>query len=136
MLRYVVVVAMSVALSACATVQEQIDGLDVDIDAILEEVRDCDGLADRLVDLARTSAHAVDDLAARGQGRVPETTIRETVDKIAVSRFFELAERIGCTSLEFRIKAIEDLTDIATETESGQDLIDEILRDLEASTGP
>jgi hypothetical protein len=137
--RTIIISTLCTALlaSACSSVQERIESLDFDFDlnAVLDEVRDCDALADRLVGLVERSADAVDELAARSGGRVPETTIRETVDKISVSRFFDLAEQIGCTGLEFRVKAIEDMADIATDTPSGASLIEEVLRELEAQSG-
>ena len=131
------VLSLMVVISACSSVQERIDALDFefDLDAILDEVRNCDALSDRLVGLVARGADAVDDLSERTGGRVPETTIRETVDKISVSRFFDLAEQIGCTSLEFRLKAIEDMADIATDTPAGDSLIEEVLRELETQAG-
>jgi hypothetical protein len=127
-------VALLVLTTSCATVQEQLAevSFDVDLDALLDEVRDCDRLSEQLVGLVRTAADAADTLAANRNGRLPETTIRETVDKIAVSRFFGIAERIGCTQLEFRLRVIDDLRGIPTETPAGEDVIEEILRQLEA----
>lgn len=123
----------SVILASCSAVQEQIDSLDFefDLDAVLAQVRDCDALAEHLVDLVGRGAQALDDLATGSDRRIPETTVRETVDKITVSRFFDIAERIGCTSVEFRLKAIEDLRELTTESDAGRRLVDEILRELE-----
>ncbi|MDH3500551.1 MAG: hypothetical protein OEM97_10540 [Acidimicrobiia bacterium] len=130
----ILTVLTAVLFTSCGSVQERVDAvdLDLDLDSLLDQVRDCDALSARLVDIVRSAARAVDDLAASTDGRVRETTIRETVDKLAVSKFFDLAERIGCTNLEFKLNAIEQLREVATETNAGERLLEEILNQMDA----
>ena len=135
-IRIVAVVAIALALTSCDTATESVTGLrdritDIDIDATLDGLRDCDRLSEVFVGVVRTAADTLDGLAERTDGRVPETDVRNAVDGIAVSNYFEIAERIGCAELQHRVNTIDQLRDLAPDTPAGEDFLEEILRQVQ-----
>ncbi len=135
--RLAIAVVTLLTIGACSSVQESAQGLrdrlsDLSVDSALEGLRDCDRLSSAFVGVVESAADTIDSLAERTDGRVPETQIRETVDNIAVSRYFDIAERIGCAQLQQRVDTLEQLRDIAPGTPAGADLLDEIVRQVEA----
>jgi hypothetical protein len=133
----VAVMALSLALAACDTVSQSVQGLrdrlaDIDIEETLEGLRDCDRLSDTFVGLVGGAADTVDSLAERTNGRIPETDIREAVDKIAVTQFYEIAERIGCAQVQQRLEVVDQLRGLDPDTPAGEDFLEEILRQVES----
>ncbi len=133
-----VVLAALCFLPACATASDTVAGLrdrigDIDIDATLEGLRDCDKLSDTFVGLVQTAADALDGLSERTEGRVPETDIRDAVDGIAVSRYFDIAERIGCAELHQRLNTIDQLRQLNPDTPAGEEFLEEILREVQSA---
>ena len=133
-----VVVFLAVVGAGCATVAEGAQGLrdriqNIDINETLEGLRDCDRLSDTFVGVVRTAADTIDELAANSDGRLPATEIRGYVDKIAVTQYFDIAERIGCLQVQQRLNTIDRLRGVETDTPAGTDFINEILRQVQAS---
>ena len=129
--------AVLVIVSGCASAQESVQGLkdriaNIDVDSALDGLRDCDKLSETFVGLVQTAADTVDGLAERTDGRVPVTDIREAVDNIAVSRYFDFAEAIGCAQLQQRLNTVDQLRDLSPDTPAGEDFLEQILRQVEA----
>jgi len=120
------------AADARAKINEQVEGLDVD--QVLEDLRDCEKLSETFVGLVETGADAVDQLAETAEGRVPETEIRDMVDRVSANRFFEIAEQIGCSQLQSRIAIVDQVSEIDPDSPEGSEFLEEILRQLEATS--
>lgn len=136
--RCLAIMALPLMIAGCAAAQETAQGwrdriATIDIDAALEDLRDCDRLSQAFVEVVQTAAEAVDGLAERTEGRVPVTDIRTAVDNIAVSEYFEIAERIGCARLQQRLDTVDQLRDLTPDTPAGQDFLEEILRQVETA---
>lgn len=134
----VAALGLALALAACGSVQESAQGLrdriaDIDVNEALDGLRDCDRLSDTFVDVVAKAADTVDSLSERSGGRVPATDVREAVDNIAVSGYFDIAERIGCARLQQRLDTLDRLRDIDPESPAGTEFLDEILRQVESS---
>jgi hypothetical protein len=132
-LLFVVVLA-----AGCASVAESAQGLrdriqSIDINETLDGLRDCDRLSDTFVGVVRTAADTIDELAANSDGRLPATEIKGYVDRIAVTQYFDIAEKIGCLQVQQRLDTIDRLRGVETETPAGSDFLDEILRQVQAS---
>lgn len=133
------VAAGAVLLTGCATsaaearekIKEKIDNISVE--QVLEDLRDCDKLSDAFVGLVRTGADTVDQLAETTEGRVPETEIREVVDRVAANQFFAIAEKIGCNKLQSKLEVVDQLRGVNPTSPEGDDFLNEILREIEAS---
>ncbi len=135
--RLVAVIAAAVLVAACGAAEGTVQGLrdrieSIDIGATLEGLRDCDRLAGTFVGVVQTAADTVDSLAERSDGRISETDLREAVDNIAVSRYFDIAKGIGCAELDQRIDTIDRLRDLNPDTPAGEDFLGEILRQVES----
>lgn len=122
--------AIAVVTTSCAAVQERAGDFDIDLDSMLDEVRDCDRLVDRMVDAISAAAAAADELAAANDGIVPATRIGEIVERVAVSRWFDLAETLGCLRLEMQLQVLDELRDVAPESPAGRDLLERIETEL------
>ncbi len=136
--RCAAILGLAVIIAGCAAAQETAQGwrdriATIDIDAALEDLRDCDRLSEAFVGVVQTAAEAVDGLAERTDGRVPATDIRTAIDNIAVSEYFEVAERIGCARLQQRLDTVDQLRDLTPDTPAGQDFVEEILRQVETA---
>lgn len=136
--RCVAIIALATIATGCAAAQETAQGwrdriATIDIDSALEDLRDCDRLSETFVGVVQTAADAVDGLAERTDGRVPVTDIRTAVDNIAVSQYFEIAERIGCARLQQRLDTVDQLRDLSPDTPAGRDFLEEVLRQVETA---
>lgn len=126
------------ALVGCTNVSESAQSLrdrieGIDIEATLDGLRDCDRLSETFVGVVRTAADTIDNLAEKSEGRLPAVEIREFVDKIAVSRYFDIAESIGCLQVQQRLNTLDRLRGLEPETPAGTDFLNEILRQVESS---
>ncbi len=137
-MRRALVVALLVAAAACGGVEETVSGLrdriesiEIEPEAVLESVRDCDRISTALVGAVRAVADQID--GAGGDGLIPATEIRELVDRIAVSRYYEIAERIGCARLALELDTLDRLRDVNPTTPTGRDFLEEIRRQVEAA---
>jgi hypothetical protein len=133
-----VVAAASLLAVGCGNVSESAQSLRerieaIDIDATLQGLRDCDRLSEAFVGVVRTAADTVDSLAEKSGGRLPAVEIREFVDKIAVSQYFDIAETIGCLQVQQRLNTLDRLRGLEPETPAGTDFLNEILRQVESS---
>lgn len=128
----VTLLASIILLPACSTIESRIDGLDLDIDVdqVLDEVRDCERLAARFIGVIRTAAEALDEYSAANEGQVPATDISSTVERVAASRFTDIAEQIGCARLQFQLDMIERLEQLDPDSEAGAELIRQIEEQL------
>ncbi len=122
--------------AACGGVGESVQGFrdqvaTISLDDAMAGLRDCDALSERFVDLVGTAADAVDGLAESTDGRLPATEIREVVDKVAVARYFQIAEQLGCARLQMELDTIDLLRGVQPETPAGDDFLTEVLRELE-----
>jgi hypothetical protein len=121
-------ILLGVVAGACSAIEQRIEGLEfeVDIDGVLDEVRDCDRLSARFIGVIRSAADAIDELSAANEGTVPATDIRETVDRIAVSRFYDIAEQLGCTRLQFQADMLDRLRELDPESAAADDLLEQL----------
>lgn len=131
------VLVVALLLAACETsaaeagarIKERVDTISVE--DVMADLRDCDKLSETFVGLVQTGADAIDELAETTEGRVPETEVRNVVDKIATNEFFEIAERIGCDRLQSKIAIVDQLRGVDAESPEGTDFLNEILRQVE-----
>ena len=65
-------------------------------------------------------------------GRQAATEIWGYVDKIAVSQYFDIAEKLGCLQVQQRLDTIDRLRGVETDTPAGTDFLNEILRQVQA----
>lgn len=138
MKRAVIALALCLALVGCDAVAESAQSLrdrlaDIDLAQSLEGLRDCDRLSDTFVSVVGSAADALDSLSERTGGRVPETDVRNAVDTIAVSQYYDIAERIGCARLQQRLALLDQLQGLDTQSPAGEDFVEEILRQVEAT---
>lgn len=132
----IVAVVLAMSGAGCSSVAESAQGLrdriqDIDINETLDGLRDCDRLSDTFVGVVRTAADTIDELAAKSDGRLPATEIRGYVDRIAVSQYFDIAEKIGCLQVQQRLDTIDRLRGVETDTPAGTDFLNEILRQVQ-----
>lgn len=127
-----------VLLAACGgvsvTLPDEI-GPDFDLDQVLADLRDCDALSDTFVAVVREGAQDLDALAEASDGRVPAGELAAKVDVIADTAYFEMAERLGCNAVSQRLDTIERLRNLSPDSEAGNDLVTEVIRELESQAG-
>lgn len=128
--------------AGCGSVQEKaiavrdrVSDIEFDLDATLDQVRDCDRLSELFVSAVRTAAVSVDGLAERTSGRVPETDIEDLVDKVSVSDYYDLGAKLGCARAQMQLNTIDRLRSLQdqTQTPAGDDFLEELMRQLEQS---
>jgi len=109
--------------------------IEFDLDATLDQVRDCDRLSELFVSAVRTAAVSVDGLAALTDGRVPVTDIEDLVNKISVSGYYDLGSKLVCARVQMQLNTIDRLRSLQdqTETPAGDDFLEELMRQLEES---
>ncbi len=124
-----------VLLTACGSGQTGLSDLDLDFDfdGALDQVRDCDALAGRLVSAVVSAAEKVDEVAAGREGPLPDAELAEVVSRISLSRYFSLAEQIGCNSLELRLQAVEQLRDVPGGSEVAEAVIGEVIDQIRST---
>lgn len=66
------------------------------------------------------------------EGRVPESDIRQVVDDLAVSQYYELAEKLGYAKIQMELALVNRLLEIDTENADGDLFIDQILQEVQA----
>jgi uncharacterized protein YunC (DUF1805 family) len=110
-------------------------GSDFDFDGVIEDLRDCDTLSDAFVAVVREAADDLDRLAEGSGGRVPAGELAGKVDVIVDNAYFEVAERLGCNAVSQRIETIDRLRDLSPDSAAGEDLVDEVIRELEEQAG-
>jgi outer membrane murein-binding lipoprotein Lpp len=135
-------VLAALAIAGCSSVsekatelRERASDIEFDLDATLDQVRDCDGMSELFVSAVRTAAVSVDSLAKRTNGRVPAPEIEELVDKVSVSDYYDLGAKLGCARVQMRLTTIEQLRSLQdqTQTPAGDDFLEELMQQLEQS---
>lgn len=107
----------------------------IDLDSVLADLRDCDVLSDTFVAVVREAADDLDSLAEATGGRVPAGELAARVDDLTGNAYFEIAEQLGCNMVAQRLDTIERLRDLNPDTDAGDDLVTDVIRQLEESQG-
>jgi hypothetical protein len=135
-------VLAALATAGCSSVsekatelRERVSDIEFDLDATLDQVRDCDRMSELFVSAVRTAAVSVDGLAERTDGRVPATEIEELVEKVSVGNYYDLGAKLGCARAQMQLNTIEQLRSLQdqTQTPAGDDFLEELMRQLEQS---
>lgn len=132
MTRVLAVATICLLLASCGgavEVPRSEDGR-FDFDAMLEELRDCDALSATFVSVVREAAEEIDRMAEAANGRLPAAELADRVDAIVDTAYFEVAERLGCGAVSHRLDTIERLRRLSPDSESGDELVDEVIRRL------
>lgn len=109
-------------------------GENFDLDAVLDDVRDCDAISRTFVAVVSEAADQVDTLAERSGGRVDPPDLREKIEAISVTEYFRLAERIGCERLQIQAETLDRLRDLDPTGSDGEVLVDTILEEVQAQS--
>lgn len=105
---------------------------DIDVRGTLSELTDCDTLSAAFVQLVQTAADNIDSLSEVTEGRVPESDIRAVVDELAVSQYYEIAEKLGCAKIQMELALVNRILEIDPDTVDGDLFIDQILVEVQA----
>lgn len=109
---------------------------EIDVRESLGDLTDCDTLSATFVRLVQTAADNIDNLSEVTSGRVPESDIRVVVDDLAVSQYYEIAEKLGCAKIQMELVLVNRILEIDTETVDGDLFIDQILEEVQTSGLP
>ena len=119
-----------VALVGCAgldnateTLKQSIQG--IDLDAALDDLRDCEALADTFIGVVRQAVQRVDDF--EGAGNIAAGDMADIVDEVSVSKYYDLAENLGCARVEAQVDLIDRLRALDGDTGAGDAFIDEMI---------
>ena len=115
---------------AAADLQARLEGLD--LETALEDLRDCDALSQAFLTVVREAVGRVDDFD--GSGEVGTSEMADIVDEVSVSRYYELAEGIGCARLQAQLDLVDQLRGIDADTPAGDLFLDEMLEQAQAGT--
>lgn len=115
--------------SVSVTLPEEI-GSDFDLEATLDDLRDCEALGDTFVAVVREAAGDLDSLAEESSGSVPEARLAEKVDAVTATAYYELAERLGCDAVQQRLDTVDRLRDIDPSSAAGEELVTQVIRRL------
>lgn len=127
--------ALLLTLGACGGVSVNLPdeiGAGFDLEATLDDLRNCDTLSDTFVAVVREAAEDLDAMAEATGGRVPAAELAERVDVISSTAYWEVARRLGCNAVAQRVDTLEQLRNLSPDSGSGQDLVTEVIRELEA----
>lgn len=109
--------------NATATLKESIQG--IDLDAALDDLRDCAALADGFVGVVQEVVARVDEVG--GAGSVATSDLSDIVDEVSVSKYYQLAEQLGCARLEAQVDLVDRLRQLDGDTGAGDAFLDEML---------
>lgn len=109
-------------------------GPDFDFDELLAEIKDCDRLSETFVSVVREAAEDIDELAEASGGRVQPGELAAKVDVIVQTRYFDLAERMGCNVVSQRVRTLERLRELSPQTQAGTDLVEDVIRDIDTGS--
>jgi hypothetical protein len=123
---------VAVAVVGCAGLRGATDQLmdriqDIDLDATLEDMTDCENLADTFVGLVEDTVDGIDAVTAEQGVDPPIADLREIVDELSVSRYYDIAERLGCSRLQAQLGLIDKLRDLEAGTSGGDDFLEEMV---------
>lgn len=122
------VVGCSGLEGAAADLQARIEGLD--LEAALEDLRDCDAVSEGFLVLVREAVRRVDGFS--GSGEVGTSDMAAIVDEVSVSQYYEIAESIGCAKLQAQVDLVDQLRGLDADTPAGDLFIDEMLEQAQA----
>lgn len=131
---------VALAISGCAGLEATAADLrgrlgDMDVRETLRQLSDCDSLSDTFVKLVQVAADNVDNLSEVTNGQVPATEIRDVVDELSVSQYYEVAERLGCAKIQMELALVNRILEIDADTVEGDLFLDELLAEVQAQ-GP
>ncbi|HEY5889935.1 MAG TPA: hypothetical protein VIW94_04445 [Acidimicrobiia bacterium] len=109
---------------------------EIDVGETLSDLTDCDALSATFVKLVQTAADNIDNLSEVTNGEVPESEIRDVVDDLAVSQYYEVAEKLGCAKIQMELVLVNRILEIDTETADGDLFIDQILEEAQTPLVP
>lgn len=129
---WLVGVVLVVLVVGCAGLQGATDQLmdriqDIDLEATLEDMTDCENLADTFVGVVKDTVDDIDAVAAEQGVDPPISDLREMVDELSVSRYYDIAERLGCSRLQAQLDLIDKLRGLEAGTSSGDDFLEEMV---------
>lgn len=124
-------------MTACAGIETAVFDLqatvdEIDLEGAVGSLTDCDELSDAFVNLVGATADRVDDLAESTGTQIPIGDLREIVDELAVSRYYDIAEQLGCAKLQMELSLVEKLIDLQADTNSGENFLDEVLEEVQS----
>ena len=132
-LLFVIVVATLAGCSglegATSDLRGRLEG--IDIEETISELTDCDAISEAFIAAVRESADSVDEFAESTETSLPVSDIRGIVDDLAVSRFYEIAEQLGCARLQMELQLVDRLLEIDADTASGDAFLDEVLEQVQ-----
>jgi hypothetical protein len=134
-LRRLTVTVLASVLAACGGVSVSLPediGAGFDLEATLDDLRNCDALSDTFVAVVREAAEDLDALAESTGGRVPAAELAERVDALSGTAYWEVARRMGCNAVAQRVDTLDRLRELSPDSEAGDDLVTEVIRQLEA----
>lgn len=133
--RFVTFSLLAVLLTACAGVSVDLPdeiGAGFDLEATLDDLRNCDTLSETFVAVVREAAEDLDALAESTGGRVPAAELAERVDALSSTAYWEVARRLGCNAVAQRVDTLDRLRELSPDSAAGDDLVTEVIRQLEA----
>jgi hypothetical protein len=128
-------VLLAVLLTACGGVSVNLPdeiGAGFDLESTLDDLRNCDTLSETFVAVVREAAEDLDGMAESTGGRVPAAELAERVDALSGTAYWEVARRLGCNAVAQRVDTLDRLRDLSPDSEAGDDLVTEVIRQLEA----
>jgi hypothetical protein len=128
-------VLLAVILTACGGVSVSLPdeiGAGFDLEATLDDLRNCDTLSETFVAVVREAAEDLDALAESTGGRVAAAELAERVDALSATAYWEVARRLGCNAVAQRVDTLDRLRELSPDSEAGDDLVTEVIRQLEA----
>ena len=133
--RFTRLVLLAVVLTACGGVSVSFPdeiGAGFDLESTLDDLRNCDTLSETFVAVVKEAAEDLDALAESTGGRVPAAELAERVDALSGTVYWEVARRLGCNAVAQRLDTLDRLRNLSPESEAGDDLVTEVIRQLEA----
>lgn len=126
------VLVVSVFAAGCAGLEGATERLKeqvqrIDLGESLDGLTDCGALADTFVGLVKDTVDSVDEIAASEGVAPPISDLREMVDELSVSRYYDIVERLGCARIQAQLDLIDKLREIDATTASGDDLLEEMV---------
>lgn len=133
--RLLIALLLAFVLASCGSVSVNLPdeiGAGFDLEATLDDLRNCDTLSDTFVAVVREAAEDLDALAETTGGRVPAAELAERVDVISSTTYWDVARRLGCNAVAQRVDTLDRLRDLSPDSAAGDDLVTEVIRELEA----
>jgi hypothetical protein len=130
--------ASALVMAACGGVTIGLPdeiGADFDLEATLDDLRDCDTLGDTFVAVVRQAAADIDAMAEASGGRVPAGDLADRIDVLSAGAYWEVARRLGCDAVAQRVDTIDRLRQLDPTSPAGSELVTEVIRRMEEESG-